>query len=72
MADELWSRDEIAKHLGIAPGSVRQAVRRMGLTPVAYTPGPNGRPMAQYSANVVREAGARRPGQGARTDRPST
>ncbi|MFC8009124.1 hypothetical protein [Streptomyces cinereoruber] len=71
MADELWSRDEIAAHLGIAPGSVRQAVRRMGLTPVDYTPGLNGRPMARYDADAVRKASAQRPGQGTRTDRPN-
>ncbi|MFJ3901071.1 hypothetical protein [Streptomyces sp. NPDC090025] len=68
---ELWSRDAIAEHLGIAPGSVRQVVRRMGLTPT-YRPGPNGRPMAWYDAAEVRKTAARRPGQGARTDRPST
>ncbi|MEV6357940.1 hypothetical protein [Streptomyces hydrogenans] len=72
MPQELWSRDEIAEHLGIAPGSVRAALRRMGLTPVDYTPGPSGRPMARYAAADVRAAAEQRPGQGARTDRHQT
>ncbi|MEU3603067.1 hypothetical protein ABZ714_30810 [Streptomyces sp. NPDC006798] len=65
---DLISRDEIAAALGIAPGSVRKALPRMGLKPVAYLPGPNGRPMAYYDAAEFRTAAAARPGAGARTD----
>ncbi|MEW1551582.1 hypothetical protein [Streptomyces tsukubensis] len=67
-APELVSRDDIAAHLKIAPASVRPAVRRMGLTPVVYRPGPNGRPMAFYDAAEFYAAAAARPGAGARTD----
>ncbi|ROQ69161.1 hypothetical protein EDD93_3658 [Streptomyces sp. 840.1] len=66
---ELWTRDDIATHLGIAPGSVRRWISRHQVPRVDFVE-VAGRPMARYRAADVRTAAASAPGRGARTDRP--
>ncbi|MEU5838623.1 hypothetical protein ABZ820_33825 [Streptomyces diacarni] len=68
----LWDRDQVAAHLHIAPGSVRGALRRLGVQPVEHRQVPGGRVRAYYRAEEVRAAAAARPGQGARTDLRNT
>lgn len=67
---ELWTRDQIAGYLGIAPGSVRRQMSRWGIERTDTVRHPDsGRPLARYPADQVRDRHADRPGQGARTDR---
>lgn len=55
MTDNLMTRDEVAAHLGIKPNSVRDTLRRYGITE-----------QRGYPRNLVENL--RRPGRGARTD----
>ncbi|TRV72586.1 hypothetical protein FKN01_29820 [Streptomyces sp. 130] len=67
---ELWTRDEVADYLGIAPGSVRRQMSRWGIERTDTIRHPHsGRALARYSAAAVKAARAAAPGQGARTDR---
>jgi hypothetical protein len=70
MADELWTIEEVAAHLGVKPSSARGALSRMGVRAHSFRPHPDSnRAQALYQAERVRAAHADRPGQGARTDR---
>jgi hypothetical protein len=62
----LWTPEQAAAHLGVAAGSVRKALHRLGVRPVARQPGRSGRNL--YDPEQVRAAAASRPGKGKRTD----
>lgn len=67
---ELWLIGQVAEHLGISTSSARGQLSRWGIRAVDYQPtDSNPRPQARYDADEVRAANAKRPGQGARTDR---
>lgn len=55
MSDSLMTRDEVAAHLGIKPNSVRDTLRRYGITE-----------QRGYPRNLVENL--HRPGRGVRTD----
>ncbi|MEU1824152.1 hypothetical protein ABZ502_17210 [Streptomyces abikoensis] len=61
------SRDEVARYLNIAPGSVRRQMSRWGIE-AEYALGPSGRAEARYPAVAVQASAARRPGRGHRSD----
>ncbi|MYS36368.1 hypothetical protein K388_07166 [Streptomyces sp. KhCrAH-43] len=66
---ELWTRDEVADYLGIAPGSVRKQMSRWGIHRHDTIRHPDsGRALARYPVDQIRERQAARPGSGARTD----
>lgn len=66
---EYWTGEQAAAFLGIAPGSVRRALSRLGVRAAHYSPHPeSGRPRAEYLAEDVRTAAANRRGRGHRTD----
>ncbi|WP_062215702.1 hypothetical protein [Streptomyces sp. NBRC 109706] len=73
---ELWLIGQVVDHLGVASRTgARTFLRRAGLGAADYVTGASGRPEARYDAAAVRDAAARRPGQGHRTDldeRPAT
>ncbi|MCX4911919.1 hypothetical protein [Streptomyces sp. NBC_00878] len=70
MADELWTIEDVAAHLGVKSSSARGALSRMGVRAHSFRPHPDSnRAQALYDAQQVRTAHADRPGQGARTDR---
>lgn len=65
---EVWTVREVAAHCGIAPGSVRNTMIRLGIQPVdQHGPGGGNR----YPADEVRRARAAAPGKGNRTPRKS-
>lgn len=66
--EELWTITEVAAHLGIAPASARGQMSRWGVKAAAHRQIPGGRVQSLFRADEVREATARRPGRGARTD----
>lgn len=64
---DLVTATEAADLLGVASGRVaRQTLARWGVRPVGRAPGRGGESL--YPRDVVEDALARRPGQGARTD----
>jgi hypothetical protein len=63
---DLWTPEQAAAHLGVAADSVRKALHRLGVRPVARQPGRSGRNL--YDPEQVRSAAAARPGKGTRTD----
>ncbi|QKN87550.1 hypothetical protein SEA_HFRANCETTE_23 [Streptomyces phage HFrancette] len=66
---ELWTRDQVAAYLGIAPDSVRRQMTRWGIQRHDTIRHPeSGRALARYPAGQVRARHAARPGSGARTD----
>ncbi|WUT01682.1 hypothetical protein OHA46_33535 (plasmid) [Streptomyces sp. NBC_00708] len=66
---ELWTRDEVADYLGIAPGSVRRQMSRWHIDRTDTIRHPvSGRAVARYPADPIRRQNAVRPGPGARTD----
>lgn len=68
---DLITATEAADLLGVASGRVaRQTLARWGVRPVGRAPGRGGESL--YPRDVVEDALARRPGQGARTDLAAT
>ncbi|MEV7841865.1 hypothetical protein OH749_31385 (plasmid) [Streptomyces albidoflavus] len=65
---ELWTIEQVAQALGITPSAARGQLSRWGIRRVGTGSSPAGRITAQYNADEVRAAIARRPGRGARTD----
>lgn len=66
--EELWDIPTVAAHLGVKLSSARSQLTRWQLRATSYRMGPGGRPIALYDAAEVREAAAKRPGRGSRTD----
>lgn len=63
----------ILKSTAANPAKVASAaLSRLGLKPLAYVPSETGRPQAVYAETDVREALAKRPGRGKRTDLKDT
>jgi hypothetical protein len=70
---ELWDIAAVAEELEYAgpsaAGSARKTLSRLGVQAAVYRPHPDSkRPQALYRAGDVREAQAKRPGRGKRTD----
>lgn len=70
---ELWDIDAVAEELQYtgpsAAGSARKTLSRLGVQAAVYRPHPTSkRPQALYRAADVRDAQAKRPGRGTRTD----
>ncbi|WP_371793866.1 hypothetical protein OIE91_11410 [Streptomyces albidoflavus] len=65
---ELWTIEQVAQELGITPSAARGQLSRWGIRRAGTGSSPAGRITAQYNADEVRNAAARRPGRGARTD----
>lgn len=56
---ELWTPEQVAEHMGVKPDSVRRALHRLGVRPVAREPGRAGRNL--YDPAQVRAAAAGMP-----------
>lgn len=66
---ELWRIGQVVDHLGVSSRSgAATFLRRAGIKAAGYVTGPGGRAEAEYDAVAVRDAAARRPGRGRRTD----
>jgi hypothetical protein len=69
MADELWTIEDVAAHLGVQPSSARGALSRMEVRAHSFRPHPDSnRAQALYDPEQVKAASTGRPGRGARTD----
>ncbi|WP_203607040.1 hypothetical protein [Streptomyces sp. SID11385] len=68
MTDELWTIEQVSAYLGIKPSSARGLLSRWGVARTTTGTSSAGRLCSLYPAADVREAAARRPGRGARTD----
>lgn len=69
---ELWTTSQVAEWWGIAASAVPSTLQRRGVPVDSRAPGRGGQ--NRYRADLVRQAKARAPGRGARTDltRPTT
>jgi hypothetical protein len=53
-ADEIWSTNQVAAHLGIEPGSVRKKLRRAGVHPVALRGWPGAQVKKLWPVELVK------------------
>jgi hypothetical protein len=65
---DLWTIVQVAKLLGVKPGSARGTLSRWGIRAAERTVDDHGRAHSLYDPDEVRAAHAQRPGRGRRTD----